>query len=283
MTGLIDGEVWISGLAGWLLALGSGGWVLTRSLPSAPTVRLRSALPPSDTRSRHSADGSPASKTEAPLRHRWDSALGRVRNRRRQAVVDLCRVLAAELRAGRAPAEAMRSALTELDPAVVAELAYVAAAAQAGDDPAPALRGAAARPGAEGLGYLAACWQVASGTGSGLADVVDRLAESLAHDEAHRQEVVAQLAGPRTTALLLSLLPALGLAMATAMGTGPLLFLFTTPAGLACLLLGLVLDALGLWWTHRMVGGVLVTVDPGRQKTAALRAPHRHTPRKETA
>ena len=98
---------------------------------------------------------------------------------------------------------------------------------------------------------------MATGTGAAPADVVDRLAESLAGQEAQRRELAAQLAGPRTTAVLLSLLPVLGLTMASVLGGSPLGFLFVTPAGLMCLAAGLLLDAAGLFWTFRMARRVL--------------------------
>ncbi|MFD0777121.1 type II secretion system F family protein, partial [Streptomonospora algeriensis] len=119
------------------------------------------------------------------------------------------------------------------------------------------LRALAGARGFGGLGHLAACWSVVADTGAGLADIVDRLSASLASAEALRRELGAQIAGPRATAVLLSVLPVLGLGMATALGGSPLAFLFTTPAGLVCLAAGLVLDAAGLFWTHRMVRRVL--------------------------
>ncbi|RNL83288.1 type II secretion system F family protein [Halostreptopolyspora alba] len=248
-----------AGVPGWLVIVGAGGWGLLHLLPGVPTFRLRAVAAAREPRT----DGGRAGRTVAALRRRIETALGRERARRRRATIELCRGLATELRTGRAPVAAFRSALAGLDPSFVGELAHVTAAAHTGADLVPALRSAATRDGAEGLGYLAACWQVTSATGAGLAAVVDRLSESLAHDEAHRQEVAAQLAGPRTTAVLLGSLPALGLAMATAVGSAPVRFLFTTPPGLMCLFAGLALDALGLWWTHRMVRRVLVTVEGG--------------------
>jgi tight adherence protein B len=47
--------------------------------------------------------------------------------------------------------------------------------------------------------------------------------------------------------------------MGAALGARPLAFLFGSLPGLACLLLGLGLDALGLWWTRRLAAGALVS------------------------
>ncbi len=51
---------------------------------------------------------------------------------------------------------------------------------------------------------------------------------------------------------MLAALPALGLLMAAGLGMNPLGFLFGSLPGLGCLVVGVALDACGLWWTHRM-------------------------------
>ncbi|GAB3453592.1 hypothetical protein GCM10027570_32850 [Streptomonospora sediminis] len=241
----------------WLLGLGAAGAIATSLLPSPSILRLRRLGSAEHTRAPASAGRRYLLLWAARLRSRLGFALGRVQARRRRAVVELCRVLAAELRAGREPGPALESAVAELDPESAGELAPLCTAARSGHDIVPPLRRLATQRGAGGLAYLAACLRVAAGTGARAADIVDRLAESLAADEAQRRELGAQLAGPRATAVLLSALPVLGLAMASALGGSPLAFLFTTPTGLLCLAGGLTLDAAGLFWTHRMVRGVL--------------------------
>lgn len=165
-------------------------------------------------------------------------------------VIALCGAVAGELRAGRQPDEALRVALT--DGAGVAGPPVMAAARFGGDVPA-ALREVAQRPGAEGLAAVAACWQVAADRGAGLAAGLERIAAALGAERAQREELLAQLAGTRSTAVMLAVLPVLGLAMGTAMGSRPLWFLLHAPEGLACLLIGGLLEAVGLWWTARIV------------------------------
>ncbi|MFE9246955.1 type II secretion system F family protein [Nocardiopsis sp. NPDC006938] len=162
--------------------------------------------------------------------------------RRRWAVIRLCRTMAAELRAGQSPESALRIAAVEGGALVGAV-----------SDPAE-LRGAAARDeDLWALAGLAACWEVASETGAGLAGVVDEFAENLTEREEQRAEAWARTAGPRTTALVLCGLPLVGMAMSAGLGGSPLVFLFTTPVGLLCLGLGVLLDLVGVWWTLRMV------------------------------
>ncbi|MBX6769235.1 MAG: type II secretion system protein, partial [Actinomadura rubrobrunea] len=57
---------------------------------------------------------------------------------------------------------------------------------------------------------------------------------------------------PKATARLLAGLPLLGLAMAAALGANPVAFLFGTIPGLGCLVAGIALDVLGMWWTSRL-------------------------------
>jgi tight adherence protein B len=52
---------------------------------------------------------------------------------------------------------------------------------------------------------------------------------------------------------MLAGLPLLGLLMGVGLGMDPLSFLFGSPAGYACLLVGVLLDATGFWWTHHLV------------------------------
>ncbi|WP_270683203.1 type II secretion system F family protein [Nocardiopsis endophytica] len=187
------------------------------------------------------------------LRALIDRLLGRARAHGRETAIAVCRAFASELRAGRPPTAALERSAAEAVEAGADALAPVAAAARSGADPAEALRRAGTAPGMAGLSHLAACWAVASRSGAGLAEVSERLAASLSQEEERRRELTAQLAGPRTTAVLLAILPAAGLGLSAAMGTGPIVFLFTTPVGLACLAGGVLLDALGLWWTNGMV------------------------------
>ena len=105
----------------------------------------------------------------------------------------------------------------------------------------------------EVLRALAACWTVCAGSGAGLATAVERLEEGLRAEQAQRRAVDAELAGPRATAGLLAVLPAGGLLLAGGLGADPLSVLLATPVGLLCLLVGLGLDAVGVWWTGRLV------------------------------
>ncbi|MGA5420547.1 type II secretion system F family protein [Streptomyces lavendulocolor] len=176
----------------------------------------------------------------------------RERDRRAEAVIALCGAVAGELRAGWQPGQALFWAARSTG-ALGGDEAAVLAAARFGGDVPEALRSAAREDGAEGLAGLAACWQVAVDGGAGLAAGVDRLEAALRERRDQRERLRAQMAGAWATVGLLALLPVVALAMGWALGADPLRVLFHTPAGLCCLAVGGLLEAVGLWWAGRVV------------------------------
>ncbi|WP_406510782.1 type II secretion system F family protein [Streptomyces sp. NBC_00212] len=176
----------------------------------------------------------------------------RARARRADEVIAWCAALAGELRAGRQPGQALAAAARDTA-ALGAATALVVAAAKFGGDVPGALREAAREPGAEGLAGVAACWQVAVDGGAGLASGLERLEGALRAEREQQDALSSELAGPRTTVLLLALLPALGLVLGTAMGASPLRVLLHSAAGFGCLLVAGVLEVAGVWWAARIV------------------------------
>jgi len=179
------------------------------------------------------------------------------REQERQQAGEACAVLAGELRAGRSAAQALTAAADVATGAVrLALLAASSSAGLGGDVPAALLGKASASAAPELLAGLGACWQVCAGTGSGLAMAVDRLEEGLRAEQGQRLAVAAELAGPRATAGLLACLPLAGIALAAGLGAWPVHVLLHTTIGLACAVLGVGLDGLGVWWTGRLVARV---------------------------
>ncbi|MDF3290732.1 type II secretion system F family protein [Streptomyces silvisoli] len=187
----------------------------------------------------------------------------RARDRRRraerwqEAVAGLCAAVAGDLRAGRPPDVALAEGVERLrgpdGPDGAECVTPLLAAARFGGDVPSALRRVAARPGAEGLAGVAACWEVSVNGGAGLADGLDRVAAVLRAERDQREDLRAQLAGPRSTAAMLALLPAFGVVLGATLGADPLRVLLRTPAGLGCLLVGGALEWAGLAWTARIV------------------------------
>ncbi|MFJ9905806.1 type II secretion system F family protein [Streptomyces sp. NPDC101152] len=176
----------------------------------------------------------------------------RARERRGDAVIALCGAFAGEVRSGRQPGEALLRAAHDSGGLGDAQAAVLAAARFGGDVPG-GLSGAARQPGAEGLLGLAACWRVAVDQGAGLAAGLDRLEAALRAERDQRADLRAQLAGARSTALMLAGLPVLGLLLGSALGADPLHVLLHSGAGLGCLLIGGLLEGLGMWWAMGIV------------------------------
>lgn len=176
------------------------------------------------------------------------------REREADRAAEACGALVGELHAGRSPELALAVAAEVAVGGVREALRAASAAARVGADPAGRLLDAAASSaGPELLRGLAACWSVCSATGAGLAAAVERLTEAERDARERRRALAAELAGPRATARLLAVLPLLGIALAAGLGASPVRFLLTPPYGTGCLALALVLDAVGLAWTRRLV------------------------------
>jgi tight adherence protein B len=149
-----------------------------------------------------------------------NGAADRGHRRATAELVESVSALAADLRAGQQPAEA----LAALDDDLVARHRAVRAV-----------------------------WAVSQRSGAPAATVLDRVEQDLRAQEAQRREIAAQLAGARSTAGLLAVLPVLGIGLGAAMGVRPLAILLGEPRGQLALVVGVVLEASGVLWTARIV------------------------------
>ena len=179
------------------------------------------------------------------------SRRGRQR-RRRAAELEWLDSLVAELAAGRDPAAALVAVASLGEGHDVCRRAT--AAARAGADVVPALH--ADGVGSDTVRAAAACWDVASSTGAGLAASLAVLADSARETERVRDELAAGLAEPRATAVVLAGLPGLGLVLGSMLGAQPLQWLSGATVGRAVLVAGLALEALGCLWSWRIARGL---------------------------
>ena len=173
--------------------------------------------------------------------------VARLAERRRRALRAALALLDAELSAGAREADALHAAA-----AVAGEsgscLREAAAVARGGGDVSPTFAA-----GGPQFAPLAAAWHVRSSCGAALAEIVGKVEHDLAAGDARRREADAALAGPRSSAALLSGLPVLGVALGSVVGAHPLHLLCTTGPGSMLLLVGVLLDAAGLLWMQRLV------------------------------
>lgn len=164
------------------------------------------------------------------------------------AVLEVCDLLAAELAAGRPPDAALGAAAERWPPLVAA----VDAVRLGADVPGALRRLAGEHRGAADLVWIAGAWQVAQRSGHGLVAALERTADGLRARRRTRRLVDSELASARATARLVACLPLGVLAMGSGAGSDPWSFLLRTPFGWACLVSGLALIALGLWWIERL-------------------------------
>lgn len=106
------------------------------------------------------------------------------------------------------------------------------------------------------LARVAAAWLISQRTGAALADVLDNVADSHRRRVEVRQALEVEVAGPRATARLMSLLPLVGIGFAMMLGADPLRWFFSSWPALLCLLAGIALNLGGYLWLTRIVRGV---------------------------
>ena len=148
--------------------------------------------------------------------------------------LDATAALAADLRAGAAPAGALRAALSSGSPG----------SAYGGVE-------------VERLGRrVSVACAVSEATGAPLADLLERLALDAWARDRIRQAAAAQAAGTAATAWLLAALPLAGIGVGYGMGTDPLRVLLHTPTGAACALAALGLQVAGLAWSRRLTASI---------------------------
>lgn len=101
-----------------------------------------------------------------------------------------------------------------------------------------ASRGSAFEARTPELARVQAMWSLAATHGIPVTGLVTAARDELDHSQRHRKATRAALAGPTTTAIILSLLPLAGVLMGTAMGANPVGFLTGGGVGGILLIVG---------------------------------------------
>jgi tight adherence protein B len=163
-------------------------------------------------------------------------------------LTEALRALVAGLRAGAHPATAAESAAEDAHPGTALTMRAIAAAARLDSDMTTALDTTRT----PALGRVATAWQLAQRHGLPLADVLDAVRRDLEQRARFTRQVEARMAGPRSSALALTLLPAFGIALGALMGANPLAVLTGTVLGQLLLLTGVILLCTGVTWSTRI-------------------------------
>jgi tight adherence protein B len=184
----------------------------------------------------------------------WTVAgLGRARHRRRAVeraraeVARSCTALASHLRVGQVPGEALSLAAVDCPVLRDARDAH-----QLGGDVPRVWRHQSGRAGHAGLGDLARAWQVSVQTGAPMAGPLEQVATSLSADQSLRAVVDSELSAPRATGKVMAVLPGCGVGLGYLLGGDPIGWLLGGPLGWGCLLAGVVLACLGVFWIEAL-------------------------------
>lgn len=164
--------------------------------------------------------------------------------------------LVGELRVGAHPVAAFDAAAGEADGAVADSLRAVAARARLGADVTAGLH-SVARTSSSPAHWLriAAYWQLAETHGLAIATLMNTAQRDITERQRFASQVDAGMAGARTTAAVLAVLPALGLGLGQLIGAAPLRFLFSAGWGGWLLVVGIGLSCAGLLWSDRLTSG----------------------------
>ncbi|MBM7771401.1 tight adherence protein B [Actinokineospora baliensis] len=177
----------------------------------------------------------------ALLRRRQASLRLRQRLAESEELSEALASLASELTTGAHPVTAAERTAQDLTPPTARSLQAIATATRLGGD-------IEINP-----PDLHRSWRLTTRYGIPLAATLTAVAHALSHQARFSKAVLAKLAGPQTSAAVLSALPLIGLALGEAIGAHPLTTLTSTPHGQLLLLLGATFTTAGLLWTTRII------------------------------
>lgn len=160
------------------------------------------------------------------------------------------------VRSGGSLPQAVAEASTSVRGRVAADLQHVAAAVKRGRPFADALRdwrGARGRP---SVRLTVGALVLATQAGGPPARVIEEVAATIRTRQQVEREAHALAAQARLSAIVIGLAPLGFMAVTCLADPRNAHILFGTPIGVACLVSGLALDALGAVWMHRMSSGI---------------------------
>lgn len=203
----------------------------------------------------------PATPTSpvGPARHRasrFRDVVGRRRlvSRRRDALPLTLELLARELRSGLTILPAFEHVAAHADPSL--DLPALVDRLRHGAGLTTAVDWWAGRFDPDDASVIAGVFHLGTETGTAVAGALDRAAAGIRARGELAAEVRALTAQSRASAVMVGCAPLGFGALLAVAEPSAVSFLFGSALGLACLAAGLLLDALGFWWMHRLVARV---------------------------
>jgi tight adherence protein B len=178
------------------------------------------------------------------------------RHRRDRQLPDALDRLASALRAGVTVGPALIELAPDIADPLGGELQRIARSIEHGAPIADALHEWALRgDSSRDVRLVAAALTIGARAGGEVARAVDGVAATLRERHELRAETRALATQARASASLLSVAPLVFAALVATVEPGAVAFLLTTPIGLACLVAGISLDAIGIVWMARITRG----------------------------
>lgn len=106
------------------------------------------------------------------------------------------------------------------------------------------------------LKALAACWHVSQQHGAPLAPALQSALDAQLDRIAVAEEIKSQLAGPKTAAITLALLPIATLLLAQSLGISAFAWLISSPVGLVVLVIGVTFLSIGTAVMFKLAGNI---------------------------
>ena len=166
---------------------------------------------------------------------------------------EFLRLTANGMRAGFALLQALESAAKELQPPLSQELERQLVDARLGAKTDDSLRALAERVGSNEVRMMVTAILVQRATGGNLADILEKVAETIEERERIRGDVRTFTAQQRLTGNILSVYPLLLALLFTALHPSLMSHLWTEPAGLVMLTIAVVLQVTGFFIIRRIL------------------------------
>ena len=178
----------------------------------------------------------------------------RLSRRRAQMLPALLEDLARSLRGGASLRQALSGAAQRADPPLAGELGSVVAAIERGSPLVTELDAWCARDPSDDLRLTVAALALGASTGGRQARALDGVAATLRDRLAIERELRALSSQARASAAVMGVAPLCFALFTIAVDRRTAAFLIGSVAGLACLVGGLVLDAIAAVWMVRLTG-----------------------------
>lgn len=169
------------------------------------------------------------------------------------AVPDVLDRVGAELRAGGTIASAV-AGIAASDSPLAGDFARVELRSRIGASPDDALSSWARERRAPGVGAAAGALALCAAVGGRAADALEGLSSALRDRIAVAAEAEALSAQARMSAVVIGGIPFVYLGWSALVDPDGLVMIIDTTAGRACFAVGVLLEAVGLWWMRRIVG-----------------------------